>query len=135
MLPQTQIAQARQADLLRLIEPDTTLIRIANTHGGEYAGPCPFCGGADRFHVVPEEGKWYCGQCTPRGGDAIDYVQRREQVAFEAAVDLVLGGTAGAAAGADAHADASAPRHATGLAAELEQPAWHLRGAGAGAGS
>jgi len=93
MLPQTQIAQARQADLLRLIEPDTTLIRIANTHGGEYAGPCPFCGGADRFHVVPEAGKWYCRQCTPRGGDAIDYVQRREQVAFQAAIDLLLGGT------------------------------------------
>jgi hypothetical protein len=93
MLPQTQIAQARQADLLRLIEPDTTLSRIANTHGGEYAGPCPFCGGADRFHVVPEAGKWYCRQCTPRGGDAIDYVQRREQVAFQAAIDLLLGGT------------------------------------------
>ena len=94
MLPQTQIAQARQVDLLRLIEPDTTLSRIANTHGGEYAGPCPFCGGTDRFHVVPSAGKWYCRQCTPRGGDAIDYVQRREQVAFQAAVDLLAGVTA-----------------------------------------
>ena len=91
MIAQTQITQARQVDLLRLVEPDTALSRIANTHGGEYAGPCPFCGGADRFHVVPEAGKWYCRQCTPRGGDAIDYVQRREQVAFQAAVDLLAG--------------------------------------------
>ena len=94
MIPSTQITQARQVDLLRLVEPDTTLIRIANTHGGEYAGPCPFCGGTDRLHVVPAVGKWYCRQCTPRGGDAIDYVQRREQVAFQAAVELLAGHTA-----------------------------------------
>gem|GEM_PF-2478343 len=94
MLPQTQIVQARQVDLLRLIEPDTTLTRIANTHGGEYAGPCPFCGGTDRFHIVPSAGKWYCRQCTPRGGDSIDYVQRREQIAFQAAVEFLAGSTA-----------------------------------------
>jgi hypothetical protein len=94
MIAQTQITQARQVDLLRLVEPDTALTRIANTHGGEYAGPCPFCGGTDRFHVVPAAGKWYCRQCTPRGGDAIDYVQRREQVAFQAAVELLMGNRA-----------------------------------------
>jgi DNA primase len=95
MIARTQIARARQVDLLRLVEPDTTLIRIANTHGGEYAGPCPFCGGADRFHVVPELGRWYCRQCTPRGGDAIDYLQRREQLAFQEAVAYLAGHTTG----------------------------------------
>lgn len=94
MIDQTQIARARQVDLLRLVEPDTTLIHIANTRGGEYAGPCPFCGGVDRFHVVPEAGKWYCRQCAPRGGDAIDYVQRREHLAFQAAVAYLTGHTA-----------------------------------------
>jgi hypothetical protein len=94
MIASTQITQARQVDLLRLVEPDTTLIRIANTHGGEYAGPCPFCGGTDRLHVVPATGKWYCRQCAPRGGDAIDYVQRREQVAFQAAVEFLVNHTA-----------------------------------------
>ncbi len=93
MLPQIQVEQARSVSLLHLVEPDTTLIRIANTHGGEYAGPCPFCGGTDRFHVVPVAGKWYCRHCTPRGGDAIDYVQRREQVAFQAAIELLTGRT------------------------------------------
>jgi hypothetical protein len=97
MIASTQIEQARRANLLRLVEPDTTLIRIANTHGGEYAGPCPFCGGTDRFHVVPTTGKWYCRQCTPRGGDAIDYVQRRAQVVFQTAVNLLTGSTAWAA--------------------------------------
>lgn len=97
MLPQTQVEQARGASLLRLVEPDTTMIRIANTRGGEYAGPCPFCGGVDRFHIVPAAGRWYCRRCTPRGGDAIDYVQRREQVAFAAAVELLTGCTLGPA--------------------------------------
>jgi hypothetical protein len=94
MIASTQIAQARQVDLLRLIEPDTTLIRIASTHGGEYAGPCPFCGGTDRFHVVPATGRWYCRQCTPRGGDAIDYVRQRERLPFQDAVQILVGSTA-----------------------------------------
>ena len=34
MIAPTQIALARQANLLHLVEPDTTLIHIANTHGG-----------------------------------------------------------------------------------------------------
>jgi len=98
MITQTQIAQARQTDLLHLVEPDTTLLRIANTHGGEYAGPCPFCGGVDRFHVVPTSGRWYCRQCTPRGGDAIDYVQRREQLAFPEALAFLAGHAADSSA-------------------------------------
>jgi len=97
MIPQTQITQARQADLLRLVEPDTALVRIANTHGGEYAGPCPFCGGTDRFHVQPLAGWWFCRQCNRRGGDAIDYVQRREQLAFPEAVAYLAGHAAGSA--------------------------------------
>ena len=95
MIAQTQIDQARQADLLRLVEPDTTWRHMANTHGGEYAGPCPFCGGTDRFHIVPATGRWYCRQCTPRGGDAIDYVQRREQLAFPEALAFLVGHAAG----------------------------------------
>ena len=91
MFTPTQIAQARAISLLRLVEPDTTLVRIASTRGGEYAGPCPFCGGMDRFHVQPVVGKWFCRTCTPRGGDAIDYVQRRARVPFQAAVQLLIG--------------------------------------------
>lgn len=91
MLDATEIARARQVDLLRLIEPDTQLTRIANTRGGEYAGPCPFCGGVDRFHIAPALGRWYCRQCAPRGGDAIDYVRRRHRASFTEAVALLTG--------------------------------------------
>jgi DNA primase len=60
-----------QADLLAICG-DTQLRKIASTNGGEWAGPCPFCGGKDRFHVQPyakpvpiwmcrhcEDGKWH----------------------------------------------------------------------------
>lgn len=40
-------------NLLDLIGTDTTLKRVANTNNGEYHGPCPFCGGKDRFIVQP----------------------------------------------------------------------------------
>ncbi len=121
MIASTQIALARQVDLLHLVEPDTTLIRIANTHGGEYAGPCPFCGGTDRFHVVPTTGKWYCRQCAPRGGDAIDYLQRREQVAFQAAVALLAGNTAWTAQRVEMRTRLKAPPIAL---PNWTQPAW-----------
>ncbi len=91
MVPQTQIAQARQVSLLHLVEPDTALVRIAGTHGGEYAGPCPFCGGADRFHVTPAAGKWYCRHCAPRGGDAVDYVMRGRNLTFQEAINYLTG--------------------------------------------
>lgn len=68
-------------NLLDLIGTDTTLKRVANTNNGEYHGPCPFCGGKDRFIVQPltcEGGRWSCRQCTPRWQDAIAYVMRRD---------------------------------------------------------
>ena len=39
-------------DLLSVIGSATTLKKVAATDGGEYAGPCPFCGGDDRFRVL-----------------------------------------------------------------------------------
>lgn len=91
MLDPHSIQQAHTVDLLRLLEPDTPLRRIAGTRGGEYAGPCPFCGGEDRLHVAPRSGRWYCRRCTPRGGDSIDYIMRLRQLAFSEAVAFLTG--------------------------------------------
>jgi DNA primase len=76
----------RDTDLLDLVGRDTTLKRAASTRGGEYVGPCPFCGGEDRFNVWPNDDPpgWWCRQCE-RHGDAIDYVKQRDGVGFTTA--------------------------------------------------
>jgi DNA primase len=94
MIDTTRIKQAM--NLLSLIGHDTRLKRIASTKGGEYAGPCPFCGGRDRFHVQPcieGGGRWFCRNCTSGNWqDAITYVMRRDNVSFPAACER-LGAT------------------------------------------
>lgn len=59
----------RRADLLALASNLTALERVANTGGGEWSGPCPFCldHGKDRFRVQPYQqphGLWMCRHCT-----------------------------------------------------------------------
>ena len=68
-------------DLLAEVNTDTQLKRVASTNGGEYAGPCPFCGGKDRFRVWPERdgGRWWCRQCE-RSGDTIAYLSERGDI-------------------------------------------------------
>lgn len=73
-------------DLLTLVGQDVSLSRKANTHGGEYAGPCPFCGGVDRFRVWPyaERPRWWCRRCQ-QSGDTVGYVALREKLSRAAA--------------------------------------------------
>ncbi len=74
-------------DLLALIGHDVALRRVAATNGGEWAGPCPFCGGRDRFRVWPTprdgdgRGRFWCRQCETKG-DAIDYIRKRDGLGF-----------------------------------------------------
>ena len=41
-------------------------------------GPCPTCGGSDRFRFddLGGNGTWICNQCEPQSGDGISLVQR-----------------------------------------------------------
>ncbi len=76
----------RSTDLLVLIGRDVPLRRAASTNGGEYTGPCPFCGGhekqdANRFHVWPQAGRWWCRKCN-RSGDDIQYIRERDAVGY-----------------------------------------------------
>jgi len=84
-------------DLLELIGNNVPLLRMANTNGGEYAGPCPFCAGLDRFRVWPNHpsgrGRYWCRICSAQG-DAIDYVRQRDHIGFSEAckrLDVVNG--------------------------------------------
>jgi hypothetical protein len=79
------------SDLLALAERDAELRRVAGTEGGEWAGPCPFCGGRDRFRVQPHAGsggRWLCRHCTEgKWQDVIGYVMRRESCDFKSACE------------------------------------------------
>lgn len=68
------------------------LKKVATTKGGEYAGPCPSCGGNDRFRVWPAEkggtGSYWCRGCG-KGGDnvqfLVDFCGYEYKAAFKAA--------------------------------------------------
>jgi hypothetical protein len=92
MLSQTLIEQARAVDLLALAGYCTSLKRVAATKGGEYAGPCPMCGGRDRFRVQPSCRRWMCRQCSPRWDDAIALEMRLTRSTFPDAVRALIGG-------------------------------------------
>jgi hypothetical protein len=57
---------------------------------GERIGPCPLCGGKDRFAINIKKQIWNCRGCA-RGGDVVDLVQHLDGVDFKAAV-VTLGG-------------------------------------------
>lgn len=85
----------QRINLLDLIGGE--LHKVANSHGGEYAGPCPFCGGEDRLHVQPfaeAGGRWFCRQCTGEPTingwrDGFDFVMQRDKLNFGEAAALL----------------------------------------------
>lgn len=40
------------------------------------AGPCPFCGGTDRFQFSLKKVAWFCRVCPEGGGPASDFLKR-----------------------------------------------------------
>jgi len=84
-----------EQDLLSLIGRDVPFRRVGSTNGGEFAGPCPFCGGKDRFRVWPEHpsgrGRWWCRQCG-KNGDAIAYLVEHGEISTAEAGKMRHGG-------------------------------------------
>jgi hypothetical protein len=65
-------------------------IRLSD-RGAERCGPCPICGGRDRFSINIPKQLWNCRGCA-RGGDAIDLVRHLDGVDFKTACDTLGGG-------------------------------------------
>ena len=63
--------------------------------GGEWAGPCPRCGGADRFIAWPEHhsgatgGKYLCRGCAPEGGDCIQFLRDFQGMTYPEACEAL----------------------------------------------
>ena len=67
-----------------------SLKRVATTGGGELAGPCPFCGGTDRFRVQPESNIWLCRHCTNgKWRDVVDFVAVRDGISIAEAARVL----------------------------------------------
>jgi phage/plasmid primase-like uncharacterized protein len=58
--------------------------------GRELVGPCPVCGGTDRFAVHLGKQLWNCRGCG-NGGDVLDLVQHLDGVSFAQAVETLTG--------------------------------------------
>jgi hypothetical protein len=58
-------------------------------NGKQLSGPCPACGGDDRFNVDPRKNLWICRGCRV-GGDSIKLVQHLDGCSFAAAVELLV---------------------------------------------
>jgi|LGOV01.1.fsa_nt_gb hypothetical protein len=68
--------------LLELLSQDGhELTKIATTNGGEFAGPCPFCQGVDRFRVWPDQDRYWCRICK-KSGDSIQYLRDTKGLSY-----------------------------------------------------
>jgi len=61
--------------------------------GNELIGPCPKCGGIDRFGINLTTGAWNCRHCGVGGGDVIFLVQHVEGLTFVLALERITGRT------------------------------------------
>jgi hypothetical protein len=67
--------------------------KVASTRGGEYASPCPRCGGDDRFRIQPEYkgGRYFCRYKDTCGasGDSIQFLIDFSGLTFKEAAERV----------------------------------------------
>jgi putative DNA primase/helicase len=59
--------------------------------GPERAGPCPACGGADRFSINTAKQVWNCRGCEAKGKGTIDLVKFLDGCNFLEAVETIAG--------------------------------------------
>jgi putative DNA primase/helicase len=54
-------------------------------------GPCPMCGGTDRFRWDDKDGNgtFYCNQCEPHAGSGVDLVMRIKGLTFRDVAPLI----------------------------------------------
>ena len=59
--------------------------------GVDRAGPCPVCGGTDRFAIHTKKNTFLCRGCGMTGGGVIDLVIKTENVQFVGACEIITG--------------------------------------------
>jgi hypothetical protein len=86
-LSSTTIASARTVSIANELARRSITLR---REGHELVGPCPRCGGRDRFNVHLTKQLWRCRRC-PAGGDVIDLIRHLDGIGFAEAVARLTG--------------------------------------------
>jgi hypothetical protein len=66
---------SRSIDELKSILPSIPEVvqNLRKESQNSLCGPCPKCGGIDRFVYRTDSGRFFCRQCNPKGGDIINF--------------------------------------------------------------
>jgi phage/plasmid primase-like uncharacterized protein len=89
MRPDPRIDKARDVPLQTVLAKHCNLKFVRR--GQELKGPCPACGGDERFCVSLKKQQFVCHSCEASGGGAIDLVKFIKGVDFQEAVTLLNG--------------------------------------------
>jgi phage/plasmid primase-like uncharacterized protein len=86
-VPAELVERARDIPIEQVV--DARGIRLRRV-GRELIGPCPVCGGTDRFAIDTKRAIWNCRQCT-KGGDVIALQRHIDGSSFAQAVRVLSG--------------------------------------------
>lgn len=116
MIDTTLVEMARRTDLRQLAGKSIELRRESSR---EWSGPCPVCGGTDRLHV--KENGFFCRQCHPEFGDAIEFMRWLHRLDFAEAVQRLTGNISMTTAQPKIQPAPKAPRTTT------QPPTWQAK--------
>jgi Toprim domain-containing protein/CHC2-type zinc finger protein len=92
MIPAEAIDRAAQADILAVAHDLGARLKRVGAASPEYYGPCPHCGGVDRFSLNVRKQVWNCRGCD-KGGRVIDLLIHVDGLTFVDAVETLAKGT------------------------------------------
>jgi hypothetical protein len=82
------IERARAVDMVELAQHHGAKLAKSSA---EFVGPCPNCGGHDRFSIHPGKGVFNCRGCGRGGAGAIDLEMFLSAATFGQAVEILAG--------------------------------------------
>jgi hypothetical protein len=86
----SNVELAARVDILSILPAGWELRKVGAT---EFAGPCPMCGGEDRFHVCTRRNKWLCRGCAEGvWSSTIDYIKASLGLATGEAIAFLVEG-------------------------------------------
>jgi hypothetical protein len=92
MIPAEAIDRAAQADILAVAHDLGARLKRVGAASPEYYGPCPHCGGVDRFSLNVRKQVWNCRGCD-KGGRVIDLLIHVDGLTFVDAIETLTKGT------------------------------------------